>query len=175
MKITHPIIASIAAILILAGCNKSNSSLEVAVMDGDVGSVERRIAEGVDVNFPADSPPLYVASAFAGDLLRDSRPDMQAREKNYTKIVELLVSAGADLDARDSAGDTALARAARSGHEEIVRLLISNGADVNLLLYSGKTKTALDRALSAGESETAAIIREHGGKTRAELVAEVQE
>jgi ankyrin repeat protein len=100
---------------------------------------------------------------------------MQAREKNYTKIVELLVSAGADLDAQDSAGDTALARAARSGHKEIVQLLISKGADVNLLLYSGRTQTALDRAISTGESETAALLRKHGGKTRAELEASEQD
>ncbi|QTN32654.1 ankyrin repeat domain-containing protein [Akkermansiaceae bacterium] len=171
MKITIPIIASIVVVISLVGCNKSSSSLEVAAMTGDIDSVKAQIDAGADVNLPADKPPLYTATAFAGDLLRDPRPDMQAREKSYTKIVELLVSAGADLDAQDSAGDAALARAARSGHKEIVQLLISKGADVNLMLYSGRTQTALDRAMSAGEPETAALLRKHGGKTRAELEA----
>jgi len=175
MKATLAHIASIATILFLAGCNKGSSTLSSAVMTGDIASVKRHIAAGADVNMPVDMPPLYVATMFAADLRKDPRPDMRATEKNYKEIVELLIAKGADLDARERSGDTALGRASQNGHLEIVQLLISKGADVNVLLNSNQTKTALDAALSGGEAEIADFIRKHGGKTRAELEAEKQQ
>lgn len=42
-----------------------------------------------------------------------------------------LADAGADVDARDEHGQTALMNAAREGHTEVVRLLIERGADLN--------------------------------------------
>jgi hypothetical protein len=52
-----------------------------------------------------------------------------------------------------------------------VQLLISKGADPNVLLRKNQSRTALDAALSAGESEIADLIRKHGGKTMAEMEA----
>ncbi|MFK7850596.1 MAG: ankyrin repeat domain-containing protein [Akkermansiaceae bacterium] len=176
MKVFFTQLIVTAATLFVVGCDRGGSpNLSSAVTLGDVGSVKRFIAAGVDVNSPADSPPLYVATMFAVDLRKDPRPNMQEKEKNYTKIIELLVEGGADLDAREGAGHTALARAAKNGHKEIVQFFISEGADVNVLLYENRTKTALDSALAAGESEIAEILRKHGGKTRAEIVEETEE
>jgi ankyrin repeat protein len=42
-----------------------------------------------------------------------------------------LLDAGADVNARDEHGQTALMNAARDGHTDVVRLLISRGADLN--------------------------------------------
>jgi ankyrin repeat protein len=42
-----------------------------------------------------------------------------------------LIAAGAEVDARDGHGQTALMNAAREGHIEIVRLLVAHGADLN--------------------------------------------
>jgi ankyrin repeat protein len=44
-------------------------------------------------------------------------------------IAEVLLSAGADKDAKDKDGETPLRRAAESGHKECVELLLSAGAD----------------------------------------------
>ena len=53
------------------------------------------------------------------------------------------------------------------GHAEVAKLLIANGADVNA--WDGY-ETPLD--VSDDESETADLLRKHGGKTGEELKAE---
>ena len=50
----------------------------------------------------------------------------------HVNVVERLISAKANLDLKDSIGNTALILAAYHGHEEIVKRLISAGADPNL-------------------------------------------
>jgi ankyrin repeat protein len=55
------------------------------------------------------------------------------------------------------------------GHNEIVELLITNGADVNVTSELG---TPLDRAVFRNHTETADLLRKHGGKSGEELKAE---
>jgi ankyrin repeat protein len=45
--------------------------------------------------------------------------------------LRLLLDTGADVDARDEHGQTALMNAARDGHTEVVRLLVERGADLD--------------------------------------------
>ena len=63
--------------------------------------------------------------------------------------------------------------AADEGHKEIAELLIDNGADVNAIIVSGQYqgKTPLDLAIQLKRTETAALLRKHGGKTGVELKA----
>jgi ankyrin repeat protein len=63
-----------------------------------------------------------------------------------------------------------LHNAAYEGHKEIVELLIANGADVNPKRDDGKTP--LDMAVTYKQTETADLLRKHGGKTGEELKAE---
>ncbi|KAJ8960744.1 hypothetical protein NQ318_020037 [Aromia moschata] len=59
---------------------------------------------------------------------------------------------GSDVDARDSAGYTALHYAARNGHLDTCRFLVDRGADVDAVTRAGKA-TALSRAALAGKHE----------------------
>jgi hypothetical protein len=52
--------------------------------------------------------------------------------------VELLLGAGADIDARHEAGDTALHHAIRMGKFGIARHLIRAGADQSIVNHEGK-------------------------------------
>lgn len=45
--------------------------------------------------------------------------------------LEALLDAGADVNARDEHGQTALMNAARDGHAAMVRALVARGADLN--------------------------------------------
>jgi ankyrin repeat protein len=53
-------------------------------------------------------------------------------------VVELLLGAGAPIDAVDNRGRTALMIAAELGHGEIVDLLVARGADRSIADKSGK-------------------------------------
>lgn len=59
-----------------------------------------------------------------------STPFMLAAAWLSLDPVQLILKAGADINAFDNDGDTALILAARSGDSEIVKFLLENGADV---------------------------------------------
>jgi ankyrin repeat protein len=54
-------------------------------------------------------------------------------------VAHELIKAGANPNARDRRGATALMHASAYGYEDVVRVLIENGADVNLTDYNGRT------------------------------------
>ena len=68
------------------------------------------------------------------------------------------------------AESTPLHRAALNGRKETVELLIANGAEVNAKDNLGWTP--LDFAIIRNHTETADLLRKHGGKTGEELKAE---
>ena len=73
-----------------------------------------------------------------------------------------LVRLGADLDARNSGGRTALMTAALNGQVECARALLAGGADRTLRATGDYDtgKTALEIAETYGKAEVAALLRE---------------
>lgn len=67
-----------------------------------------------------------------------------------------LIEAGADVDARDLGGLTALMLTVRNGHTEIVKVLLEAGADINAQDDSGET--ALLKAARGGQTEVVNIL-----------------
>jgi uncharacterized protein len=67
---------------------------------------------------------------------------------------------GADVDARDQHGQTALMLAAHAGHREIVELLIAHRANLNVTAKYGLS--ALMLALVAGNEEVARLLSDAG-------------
>ena len=157
----------VVKILINAGANvnakndSGSTPLIAAAFDGDKEIVKLLIAKGANVNPKTDlgNTPLHSAA-------------LNGRKE----IVELLIANGADVNANNVAGVTPLHWAAQEGQKEIAELLIAKGADVNAKDESGKTPldraseaTPLNRAMT---TETADLLRKHGGKTGEELNAE---
>lgn len=62
-----------------------------------------------------------------------------AVERCQLQVVEILLSAGVDVDARDSAGQTSLHRATRRKNAAMMRLLLNNGATVDAKNDGGRT------------------------------------
>jgi ankyrin repeat protein len=82
--------------------------------------------------------------------------------------VSLLLSAGADLDAVDAEGMTALHYAATSDYNlPIVALLAAYGAKINAPDRFGRTP--LDYAIELGLERVPPELTSHGGRTGAEL------
>ncbi len=94
-----------------------------------------------------------VVAIGAGTTLAIAPPDegvtdlMRATERGDLAGVERLIAAGADVDARDTSGDTALIRAVEEGHVKIVGELLDAKADPML----GGQADALQVALRRGE------------------------
>ena len=64
-------------------------------------------------------------------------------ERGYEEIVKALVKAGADVNAKESAGWTALHYAGLCGSKDIVQALVIAGADVNATNNDGLTALQL--------------------------------
>ena len=94
----------------------------------------------------------------------------EAAKIGNIKAVKQHLDAGADVNAKDDKfGMTPLHPAAYEGHKEVAEMLIAKGADVNAKDF--QSGTPLDEAIEAKATETAALLRKHGGKTGAELKA----
>jgi ankyrin repeat protein len=81
-------------------------------------------------------------------------------------LIETLISAGADVNAKDvRRGRASLHIAAWYTAEQnpkVIELLLSKGADINAKDNDGKT--ALAYAIEGGYTEIAEILRKHGAK-----------
>ena len=85
----------------------------------------------------------------------------EAAYEGNIEVVKQHLDAGVDVNAKDDSGWTPLRTAVSSDHKEIADLLIAKGVHVGV-----------DWAITNDETETADLLRKHGGKTSEELKAE---
>ena len=123
----HLLITTIAAVLLVT--TAFADPIHDAVEKGNLIGVQTELDKGVDVNAKREdgSTPLHGAA-----------------EGGHGEIVELLITAGADLHATTvsmlgGGGWIPLHSAARQGHRGIVELLIEMGTDVNTRDSAGKS------------------------------------
>ena len=158
----HLLLTTIAAV-VLVGCGESQPpeppdiSIHKAATFGNIEAVKQHLAAGTDVN----------ARHKSGGLT----PLHFAVDRVHKEVAALLIDKGADVNAKDDdSGVTPLHFAALEGQKEMAELLMAKGTDVNAKGDDGKTP--LDRAIRNDETETADLLRKHGGKTSEELKAE---
>jgi ankyrin repeat protein len=162
-------------------------------MDLDVQALRRELASGVDVNLMEDgATPLYMAvnfgSAFAERRLQERLECISmlleagasisnigrdgtalhyaARNESpaYHPVITLLMESGADVNAVNYFGESALAMAAERGTAAAVRTLISAGAvDFD---------RALDLAITNGKRRSCAQLLRAGAALPAVITAE---
>jgi hypothetical protein len=146
------LIAIVAAVL-LVGCGESQQSAT-----------------------PAETKPVEPVAETAKPKPPTAKaPDIsihEAADRGNIEAVKQHIAAGTDVNAKDGGGWTPLHHAAYGGHKEIFEILIANGAEVNAKMEDGDTP--LDMAIKRRRTETADLIRKHGGKTKKELEAEAK-
>lgn len=120
------------------------TALLVAVETGDADSVRTLIEEGADVTYAGNSLLVYAAG-----------------EKD-PRLLQMLLAAGADVNAPNQTGNYALGRAAALGKADYVRMLLAAGADVNAT--DGNGDTALISAARAKNPEALQILLAAGAQ-----------
>jgi len=141
---------------------RTSSLLHIAASRGDTGEVDRLLRTGIWIDVKAGDGSTPLAWSMFGDakgtfhhlLEKGADPDarfdgegtviMASAEINKPDFTEILVSAGAKVDAVDARGYSALHRAAALGHLEVARLLLEHGADSSLEA-NGETPLSLAR------------------------------
>jgi ankyrin repeat protein len=124
-----------------------SKALRTAIEKGNLKDLETLVAKGSDPNKPLDdgSLPLILAAlkgkgAIVKALLaagaRANLRDDGCRETalhyaSTPEVAELLVEAGANVNATDEFGQTPLAGAVSAGHAAVVKLLLAHGANPN--------------------------------------------
>jgi len=142
---------------------KTDIGFHQAAYSGNIESVKQHLAAGARLGGASNIVAHLNAKGFLGRT-----PLHLAAWKGRKETTELLIAAGADLEAKDKEGMTPLYLTADGGHKEVVELLITKGADVNAKGNDGTTP--LDWAKR--HPEIADLLRKHGGKTGEELKAE---
>ena len=147
---------------------------------GGFGQISRPtgIPEGVDVNSEDDQGWSVLDQALASnnkeciDLIKSKGGKSNANKSIFIasgigdlEAVKIHLESGVDVNLKDDSGWTALHYA--SDRKNVASLLIQKGAKLNAM--NADDDTPLDKAIEWEDSETADLIRKHGGKTWEEL------
>jgi ankyrin repeat protein len=176
--------ADVAELLILKGSdvNAKNACgwtpLHMAARFGHLDAVQTLIAKEADVNarIPQNANDGNEATGRYFSLQRGTilcvpgdSPLHWCAQGGDTKVAELLILKGSDVNGRNGQGATPLHIASRYRHKELVDLLVQENADVGAKMINGKT--ALDIAsafrfeeivevLTAAHVDVRALVKE---------------
>jgi ankyrin repeat protein len=115
----------------------------------------------IDKKIPTAKP-----SSVPGDLSNKNTQLIQAAEKDDIQAVQTLLASGAEVNAANTYGVTALMMAAQNGHTDIVKVLLEAKADVNTKdTFAG---TALMVATVKGHTKIVEALLEKGADVNAE-------
>ncbi len=125
--------------------DKEGSTALMAAASGEI--VRVLAAAGADVNAQTDEDIFGSRTALRNAALLNNADKVQA-----------LLDCGADVNAKNSHGETALTAAAVNGWAAVARILVARGADVNQATESGSTP--LLQATERGHLEIVRLLVE---------------
>lgn len=143
-----------------------------AAKHGDISAARSAIEGGADANCAdrrGETALMYAADGWVGDPAKKEGRLAQVSFETQGEdlsMVRVLLDAGADVNARNEGGVTALMRAAGSGSLAVVDALLAAGADVNrrdndgntALLHSARYEAANTANTHPTKSKVAALI-----------------
>ena len=145
-------------------------NLEWAVVHNKLGFARFLLLVGTNPNAKVEST--FMCLNDRSDIVDYRRPLHSAALEGTTEGVRLLLDYGAQVNATDRFGQTAIQYCALGGNADIARLLIERGAIVNAKPVSidGLTdETAIEEAAEAGETEVLKVLVENGASDQQSL------
>lgn len=154
----------------------SHTALHIAAVRGEIEKVNEYLAKGIPYDcFAGDgaTPVHWAVSAGEGvDVLKrfiqlGADPDIRTKENvtplmlavqsNISDYIQILLNAGASVNATDEKGFTALHRAAEMGRIELVQQLLEHGADKTMI---AQEHTALSLAEMRKHKEIIRLLKD---------------
>ncbi len=140
-----------------------------AAKAADVEVMRLLLEHGADptINTGVNITPLMAAAGIAWASNQD-----RASEEQVLEAVKLLVEeVGADVNAVNDVGETAMHAAAYRGANSVVQYLYDKGADIDVVAKDGRTPLIIADGVEYGNSfaaqpHTAALLRKLGAKER---------
>ena len=134
--------------------NLGQSPLGWAAQNGHSACLETLIKQGANVNLSSENHSLW---AFINKPFFSNTALILAIEQDHVECVNILISAGADVNKPNGSGEGALMIAAHNGSDTYVERLIKAGADVNK--SPGSPITPLVAAVSSGSPITPMVAK----------------
>lgn len=98
------------------------------------------IEKGWDMNRRLGPGEESMDNGWTGD---NATPLFHAAQKGYCEKIAILIQAGAEVNARDRAGNTPLMTTHEFGNAEAVQILCKAGADIHARNHQGETAQSL--------------------------------
>jgi ankyrin repeat protein len=184
-------VSATATVSIAGSAFHGITPLGVAIENGDVGTVELLIKAGADPNARAQEEgpqePILIATtkhdwATAEALLKlGAKPDLARKDASVlispgaappSRLAELFLKAGVDINEGINGGWTPLHHAAANGWEEYARWLLAHGANPNATARTGQTP--LDAALQPTVNASISPSRLHDQLTVVDALIEAK-
>ena len=163
---------------------ETNRDFLIAAEKGNIEAVRHSISDGADIEVKYWYEG-YKSHRDEGFEAREGLNALHvASSRGHTKIVEILLKNGADVNERESVDDyeapttgtTAILSASARGHKDIVQMLLANGADANELhTFDGRkrdnelTGYPLSYAIGGGHTDVVRVLIERGAKVNATI------
>jgi ankyrin repeat protein len=143
--------------LLVISCSSPESKAKEALSDMGLTFDHNSFVDCV-VQGRAKAVKYFLLAGMSADGRSSGMPPLvEASRRSHTAIALTLIDFGAEVNAKDRYGVTALMYAAISGSPEIMERLIKEGADVNAKDIDGRT--ALVEALASENSCPPGLIR----------------
>ena len=124
----------------------------LAAIVGDIRLMRLLAVGGADPHLPArgDYTPLIAAAGGSRLANRLNELDRAEEQRKALEAVKLLIELGADVNAANASGQTAMHAAAFGGADAIVELLAEKGAQVDVKERNGSTPWSLSQGITTG-------------------------
>jgi ankyrin repeat protein len=125
--------------ILLTNCAEPKNSYKQRLAEMGIEFNEKNFADSI-IQGNIETVRLFLSAGMSAHEKNDGLPPLlEASRRGHSEVALALIEAGADVNARDAYGVTAMMFAAICGSAEVIERLIDEGADVNAQDLNGRS------------------------------------